>query len=76
MGGVGGWGWGGGGVQVISSNDILCHLHSHPLSHHIGKILDGQSLIIIIIRRISFIVAKELSRFGKLSQAAAAISSQ
>ena len=39
-----GWvGW--GGVKIISSNDIMCHVHSHPPSHHIGKILDGQSLI-------------------------------
>ena len=39
----GGVGW--GGVKIISSNDIMCHVHSHPPSHHIGKILDGQSLI-------------------------------
>ena len=37
--GVGLW------VKIISSNDIMCHVHSHPPSHHIGKILDGQSLI-------------------------------
>ena len=35
----------GVGVKIISSNDIMCHVHSHPPSHHIGKILDGQSLI-------------------------------
>ena len=29
----------------MSSNDIMCHVHSHPPSHHIGKILDGQSFI-------------------------------
>ena len=39
----GGWGW--VGVKIISSNDIMCHVHSHPPSHHIGKILDGQSII-------------------------------
>ena len=39
------WGGGGGWVKIISSNDIMCHVHSHPPSHHIGKILDGQSLI-------------------------------
>ena len=36
----------GVGVKIISSSDIMCHVHSHPPSHHIGKILDGQSLII------------------------------
>ena len=37
-------GW--GGVKIISSNDIMCHVHSHlPSSQHTGKILDGQSLV-------------------------------
>ena len=39
--GVVGWGV----VKIISSNDIMCHVHSHPPSHHIGKILDRQSFI-------------------------------
>ena len=26
------------GVKIISSNDIMCHVHSHPPSHPIGKI--------------------------------------
>ena len=32
-------------IKIISSNDIMCHVHSHLPSHHIGKILDGQSFI-------------------------------
>ena len=48
----------GWGVKIISSKDIMFHVHSHPPSHHIGKILDGQ---LLFIRRINFIVAKELS---------------
>ena len=31
--------------MIISSNNIMCHVHPHPPSHHIGKILDGQSFI-------------------------------
>ena len=38
----GGVGW--GGVKIIISNDTLGHAHSHPPSHNIGKILDGDSL--------------------------------
>jgi hypothetical protein len=36
-------GWGGvgwGGVKIISSNDIMCHAHSHPPSHNIRNIFD------------------------------------
>ena len=29
------WGW--GGVEIISPNAIMCHTHSHLLSHSIGK---------------------------------------
>ena len=36
---------GGVRVKIISSNEIMCHVHSRPPSNHIGKILDGQSLI-------------------------------
>ena len=32
-------------MKIISSNGIVCHVHSHPPSQHIGKILDRQSLI-------------------------------
>ena len=34
-------GW--GGVKIISSNDIMCHVHSHPPSHHMGKIQEPAS---------------------------------
>ena len=37
-------GRGGVSIKIISSNDIMCHVHSHPPSHHIGKILNGQAI--------------------------------
>ena len=45
---MGGWVWDGGvgvGFKIKSSNEKMCHVHPPPPSHHIGKILDGQSLI-------------------------------
>ena len=42
-------------VKIISSNEIMCHVHSSPPSPHIGETLDGQSLI---TRRIRFSVQK------------------
>ena len=41
-----GWGGGGGrGGVGWGGDDIMCHVHSHQPSHHIGKTLDKQSLI-------------------------------
>ena len=37
-----GW-WGGVGVKIILSNDIMSHADSHPPSHNVGNMLDGIS---------------------------------
>ena len=43
--GLGGLGFGGvgyGEVKIISSNDIMCHAHFHPLSHNMKNKYDGK----------------------------------